>query len=658
MSVKKIISGILIAAICAGSVCGISKLVNKTTSSGTAIVVSAESLDYSWMKSDSENAIDGYPASEAIQNVVVSKDSGIDSIPVHEGQEVKKGDTLVLFDTEQSRIAMQKKMLDMEQIELNLQVARQNLKTLQNTSPTYAYASGGAADNTTAVYPEETVQQESESVTEITPYDVLSAGSAVAFNESDGIPFADMGKQAYPYKYFVYGDREVKLEASFLQELKADAQNVGKPSLFIQLEAHEKNIFSNLIQHNGTSYILFDVLTLKPLDKDWYVNFSSAVPELYQKEESNSAEQETVTPSPEQPSEQVPDVPSQDAEEDFNAETEDTNTIQDIENLFREEQEQALPQEDSAVSAQGETVSLRQNSAAYGYGAFRIHKFANKIRLPKGILLSEESNDTGASDSGGSYIKPGTAYTKKELENAIKAAEEAVHTLELDKRDCALQIRKLQKEIIDGCITAKLDGVVQNVAAEIPEDGSPIMQVMSAGKIFVEGEISEDMLKNIKEGDHVTVTSWQTGMIYDAEIATISEYPSKEYFSGSYSYDMSASSYKITAALTDEYAYLQTNEFLQINLPKAKNSEENDTESPLYLYRAFILNEDGKFYVYKRGEDNLLHKQEIQTGDTAGDGTEITEGVTRQDYLAFPYDKNSKEGAETTEGSLEDLYES
>ena len=81
-----------------------------------------------------------------------------------------------------------------------------------------------------------------------------------------------------------------------------------------------------------------------------------------------------------------------------------------------------------------------------------------------------------------------------------------------------------------------------------------------------------------------------------------------------------------------------------------------DSMGMMFLYSAFIREENGKMYVMKRGEDGLLMKQYIEIGKISGEGYEILSGVTTDDYLAFPYGKEVKEGAKTREGTLSDIY--
>nr|MCR5005657.1 hypothetical protein [Clostridiales bacterium] len=140
------------------------------------------------------------------------------------------------------------------------------------------------------------------------------------------------------------------------------------------------------------------------------------------------------------------------------------------------------------------------------------------------------------------------------------------------------------------------------------------------------------------------------------EITEISPYPSSDTYSGMYTDNKSASSYPFIACIADETASIGQNEQLQITLHMNSDSEDMMASfDELYLYKAFIKDENGEQVVYKRGSDGLLVRQVIETGDYNGDGWQILSGVTTQDYLAFPYGKDVKEGARTREGTLEEL---
>ena len=74
------------------------------------------------------------------------------------------------------------------------------------------------------------------------------------------------------------------------------------------------------------------------------------------------------------------------------------------------------------------------------------------------------------------------------------------------------------------------------------------------------------------------------------------------------------------------------------------------------LFRKFIRTENGRKYVYVRGENDLLQKRYIKTdGQTQGCYI-VTEGLTTEDFIAFPYGKDVRNGAKVREGSIGELY--
>ena len=90
-----------------------------------------------------------------------------------------------------------------------------------------------------------------------------------------------------------------------------------------------------------------------------------------------------------------------------------------------------------------------------------------------------------------------------------------------------------------------------------------------------------------------------------------------------------------------------------VNITYSSSTGENG----IYLENPFIRSEMGRSYVYLRGEDGKLEKRFVTTGKSLwGSYTEILEGISETDLIAFPYGKNVKDGAETVESDLSELY--
>ena len=166
----------------------------------------------------------------------------------------------------------------------------------------------------------------------------------------------------------------------------------------------------------------------------------------------------------------------------------------------------------------------------------------------------------------------------------------------------------------------------------------------------MEGTVSELQMANIRIGQKVSVMSWDTGMEYEGTIVEIAQFPLENndyyYYGGS----QNVSYYPYTIFI-DESAMLQDGYYVSMTLQGAQG------EGKLYVDNAFLRSEGAVNYVYVRGADGLLEKRIVQVGGSLwGSYTEIRSGLTAEDYLAFPYGKQVKEGAPTQEGTWENLY--
>ena len=150
-------------------------------------------------------------------------------------------------------------------------------------------------------------------------------------------------------------------------------------------------------------------------------------------------------------------------------------------------------------------------------------------------------------------------------------------------------------------------------------------------------------------GQEVTVSDWNTGMTYTGVVQKIGDYPTNDsYFNGSDNPDVSF--YPMTVYV-DGSADLQPGFYVSVQYSA-------DTESQgIYLENPFVRTENGKSYVYVQGADGKLERRDVVTGKTVwGSYVDIRRGLSADDKIAFPYGKNVKEGAETVEGDLSDLY--
>ena len=261
-----------------------------------------------------------------------------------------------------------------------------------------------------------------------------------------------------------------------------------------------------------------------------------------------------------------------------------------------------------------------------------------------------DDNKQGA----GTLLSDDMEYTSEELEDARREARDELRDLKLSIRESEIKIDKGENALDKGVVTANMDGVIMTVGdpASPPTDGSAFLVLSGSEGLFVRSGIKESKFGTIKEGDKVLVTSWQTGGQYEAEIKNISPYPDN---TGMFD-DNSETYYPFTASILDAGAEIENGEWVEVSYMSG-GMQESGSSAAMTITKAFVREEGNKKYVYKRGDDNKLTKQYIETGSLSDSGYEVLSGLSDSDWIAFPYGKNVREGARTREGSVSELYE-
>ncbi len=235
-------------------------------------------------------------------------------------------------------------------------------------------------------------------------------------------------------------------------------------------------------------------------------------------------------------------------------------------------------------------------------------------------------------------------YTKKELEDLIKAKKQEITNLQHDMKQAQLDLDKANRALENSTVLSTVDGQVRTLIdiETATSEGRPFLVVSGAQQYYVNGTLSESLLGSVNIGDQVTVNSWSNGMSYSAQIVSISDYPVDN--NGYWSSDMNPNNsfYEFTAVLLDADDTIQNGNYVDIML------SVNDASGmdALYLEKMYIREDDSGSYVMKAGKDNRLMKSYVTVGRSLGNGyaLEIKSGATLEDFITFPYGPDVKEG--------------
>ena len=243
-----------------------------------------------------------------------------------------------------------------------------------------------------------------------------------------------------------------------------------------------------------------------------------------------------------------------------------------------------------------------------------------------------------------------SGYSKEELNKAIGEKEREIATAGLDIREADLKIKKVEQKLQDETIRSTINGVVKKVGDPLKGEinGEPFIVVESSGGVYIKGYLSEDMLGKVKPGQVVSGMAYESMMPFQAEVKEVSPYPADDY--AMYN-NREVTYYPFTAFIQDSTG-LKDREMVTMDLP-----QEDGAISGIFLSKEYVRSKDGEDYVLKEGKNGKLVKQPVRTGRTFyGSLIEIKEGVTKEDYVAFPYGKKVKEGAKAKKSTLAELY--
>ena len=243
------------------------------------------------------------------------------------------------------------------------------------------------------------------------------------------------------------------------------------------------------------------------------------------------------------------------------------------------------------------------------------------------------------------------SYTREELASLKVQTEKEIRDLELEIRMDEVALAKAKDEVGDGTVKADIDGVVVNVLPikEMGASYEAVLTISGGGGYNIKGYVGEYDRENLKVGQEVTLSSWNGSMT----IGTITEIGDRpdDYYQGWSGGNNNISWYPFTV-FADADSNFEENDWVSITC-----DSEQDAGNAWYLIRFMIREENGRSYVYRKGDDGLLHKQYIQTGKTVWDEyVEIRGGLSLKERIAFPYGQEVKENAKTEDADVDALY--
>ena len=236
-----------------------------------------------------------------------------------------------------------------------------------------------------------------------------------------------------------------------------------------------------------------------------------------------------------------------------------------------------------------------------------------------------------------------------------------IQSLEVDLKEAELNLTAKEKEV------AQTEGMLANVTVVSPVTGRitgihengydnygnplPYITIQQAGSFRIKGTLGELQRGGILEGTRMKIVSRTDETVFWYGTVTLVDYESPSQGSDNDMYiggnmdPMSASSkYPFYVELeSSEGLLLGQHVYLEVDAGEAESSV-------LTIGSAFICyEEDGAAYVWAE-RNGKLEKRDVVTGEYNFmlDAIEILQGITEEDFIAFPDPELCVEGAPTT----------
>lgn len=580
--------------------------------SGSAEPVNVYPFDYLGMTeywADSQESY-GPVTTDKIQTVYVSETQTITEIHVNVGDTVKKGDLLMTYDTTLSDLALERERLEVEKLKLRLEDARKELTDIKNMKPM-----------ATPSVPEKEEKPEVNLGTALGSAYQISSQSAYDGSAQEKALICWIGSET--------AIDDTLFEAVRQKALEYQAKNAQAPGNEVSTgsaEAEEYNLPIFPRENEDEIQSSEEPTTEEP-----------TVPTVEDPTEpSTDTTTEPTTDTPTGPTVDAPTEPSTEPTQPQPDEGE--NNADSFYVVFKMTQgDMSLGQ---TLVWQGMLVTLEPGTNTYRF------TFFDASGITDHMLPQSNSNTQPTPD-----IDYGSGYTSAQIAQMRSEQEKTIKDLEFQIKMAEAEYKIKQTEVSDGKVLAEIDGEVVSLLdeEEAKLTTQPMLKVSGGGGFHVEGSVSELEKDNLQIGQEVTINDWNTGMVYNGTIQSIGDTPSADgYWNGMG--NPNASYYPFDVFI-DGSADLQSGSYVNVTFSSAT------AENGIYLENPFLRTEEGKSYVYVRGEDGTLEQRFVTTGKSLwGSYTEILEGITEEDLIAFPYGKNVKSGAETKESDMSELY--
>ena len=258
----------------------------------------------------------------------------------------------------------------------------------------------------------------------------------------------------------------------------------------------------------------------------------------------------------------------------------------------------------------------------------------------------------------------------KKLRNGSSGSEKLSYTSQInsllakiheDEYNLSLkevELQRMKDGIGETVVTAPMSGVIKTIQNSNGGDqgsygdrdyyggyggdssGSAFMTIMAVGDYRVKGTVTETNVRQLQQGMAVIIRSrLDQDQIWRGTISKVNLEPVQDENGGMYYEKGSGES----ASKYNFYVDPENSEGLILgqHLYIEMDYGQGQVKEGIYLPSYYLMEENGEYYIWKKTSEDTITKAKLQVGeyDEMTDSYEITDGLTKEDFIAFPEDR-------------------
>ena len=241
--------------------------------------------------------------------------------------------------------------------------------------------------------------------------------------------------------------------------------------------------------------------------------------------------------------------------------------------------------------------------------------------------------------SGENYM-----YSSAELAKMIREKQNDLKLLNIDLKAANIAYQEDLLTGKTGEVKAAINGTVSYAGdPAATENGQTIITIKGSDSYSLTIYVNEMDMEKTEPGDTLTGYSYETGMSFSGVVTEKSDTPAENYYG--YGSNPNSSYYPVTADINETDLPLRMGENCEVTFDPDPDASV-DTGSIILMTMYIRTDKDGSYVL--KDNNGVLEKVYVTPGRSYwGSYTSVTGNISANDYLAFPYGTGVVPGATT-----------